>query len=908
MTIKTQMFDIDGMTCGACVRHVENAAKEVPGVKEASVNFATEKLKVSYQPEEFKIQDLTAAIKKAGYEGYPERTQNSKTFGVKGMTCAACVKRVEDAIADVKGVKSATVNLATEKVRITFSDNKPDLSDIFNVVEKAGYKLVEAGEEASENKKNIELKQQYSSLVVSIGFAIPLVSIAMLEMVGIPLPDFISPMHSPKTFAVSQLLLTLPIIFCGLHFYIKGFPALFRGQPNMDSLIAIGTTSAIVYSAFNTVLILTGRTDLVMNLYYETAGVIIALIKVGKYMESVSKGKTSGAIKKLMGLQPKTAILVKEGKESIVPIEQVVAGDVLLAKPGEKIAVDGTVLEGRTSVDESMLTGESIPVDKTAGDTVTGASMNQTGTIRYRADRVGKETALAQIIQLVEEAQGSKAPIARMADIIAGYFVPVVIGIALIAGSAWFIGGAEISFALKIFIAVLVIACPCALGLATPTAIMVGTGRGASLGILIKGGQPLEIASRVKTIVFDKTGTITEGKPKVTDVIAFNGFEKNDVLQFSASAEKGSEHSLGTAIVKEYEKLDRPFYQLDDFTAVAGRGIRVKVNDRNLMLGNIEFMTENNISANDIPEVDILSKEGKTVMYLALDEKLAGIIAVADVVKSDSADAIAKLHKMGIKTVMLTGDNKLTAAAIAKQVKIDEVVSQVMPGEKAEQVKQLQVDGAFVAMVGDGINDAPALAQSDIGFAIGSGTDVAMESAGIVLMQNSLSGVVTAIELSRATLRNIKQNLFWAFAYNTAGIPLAAGVFYLFGGPVLNPMFAAAAMAMSSVSVVTNALRLRYFKPNEGIQYPDQKTIKSENKEIKMKTKINIDGMTCMHCVKTVTEKLNDLEGISSTTVNLEEKHAIVNSDSPVDEALVTQVITDAGYKVVGIEALQSDS
>ena len=907
MTIKTQLFHINGMTCGACVRHVENAAKEVPGVKDASVNFATEKLNISYHPEEFKIQDLTAAIKKAGYEGYPERTEKFKTFGVKGMTCAACVKRVEDAIADVKGIKSATVNLATEKVRITFSANELDLSDIFHVVETAGYKLVEADEEESQDKKNIELKQQYFSLVVSIGFAIPLVLIAMLEMVGIPLPDFISPMHSPKIFAVSQLFLTIPIIFCGLHFYVKGFPALFRGHPNMDSLIAIGTTSAIVYSAFNTVLILTGRTDLVMNLYYETAGVIIALIKVGKYMEAVSKGKTSGAIKKLMGLQPKTAILVRGGKESIVPIEQVVPGDVLLAKPGEKIAVDGTVLEGRTSVDESMLTGESIPVDKTAGDTVTGASMNQTGTIRYRADRVGKETALAQIIQLVEEAQGSKAPIARMADIIAGYFVPFVIGIALVSSGAWFIGGAEITFVLKIFIAVLVIACPCALGLATPTAIMVGTGRGASLGILIKGGQPLEIASRVKTIVFDKTGTITEGKPKVTDVIAFNGFGKNDVLQFSASAEKGSEHSLGAAIVKEYEKLDMPFHQLSDFTAVAGRGIRANVNDRNLMLGNIEFMTENNISANDIPEADILSKEGKTVMYLALDGKLAGIIAVADVVKSDSADAIAKLHKMGIKTVMLTGDNKLTAAAIAKQVKIDEVVSQVMPGEKAEQIKQLQANGSFVAMVGDGINDAPALAQSDIGFAIGSGTDVAMESAGIVLMQNSLHGVVTAIELSRATLWNIKQNLFWAFAYNTAGIPLAAGVFYLFGGPVLNPMFAAAAMAMSSVSVVTNALRLRYFKPDEGIRYPDQ-DIKSENKETEMKTKINIDGMSCMHCVKAVTEKLNAVEGISSTTVNLEEKHAIVNSNSPVDEALVTQVISDAGYKVLGIEVQQSDS
>lgn len=902
MNIQTQILEIDGMTCGACVRHVENAAKGTPGIEDASVNFATEKLKVSYQPDKASMTDLTAAIKKAGYDVHPVKKDNFKTFTVEGMTCAACVKRVEDALVGVSGIKSAAVNLATEKVRVDFLSEKVRVSEITHAVEIAGYKLVEANEDDSEDKKYKELKQQYTSLVVSLGFAIPLVLIAMLEMVGIPLPNFISPMHSPGTFALTQLSLTIPIIFCGLHFYVKGFPALFRGHPNMDSLIAIGTTSAIAYSVFNTVLILTGRTDLVMNLYYETAGVIIALIKVGKYMEAVSKGKTSGAIKKLMGLQPKTAIIVKEGKESIIPIEQVVVGDVLLAKPGEKIAVDGTVLEGRTSVDESMLTGESIPVDKVSGDTVTGASMNQTGTIRYRADRVGKETALAQIIQLVEEAQGSKAPIARMADIIASYFVPVVIGIALLSSGAWFIGGAEITFALKIFIAVLVIACPCALGLATPTAIMVGTGRGASLGILIKGGEPLEIASRVKTIVFDKTGTITEGKPKVTDVISFDGFKKNEILQFSASAEKGSEHSLGTAIVKKYEKLDMPFHQLNDFNAVAGRGIRAKVNDKNLMLGNIEFMTENNISANDIPEADILSDEGKTVMYLALNGKLAGIIAVADVVKPDSADAIAKLHKMGIKTVMLTGDNKLTADAIAKQVNIDEVVPQVMPGEKAEQIKRLQSDGSFVAMVGDGINDAPALAQSDIGFAIGSGTDVAMESAGIVLMQDSLSGVVTAIELSRATLRNIKQNLFWAFAYNTAGIPLAAGVFYLFGGPVLNPMFAAAAMAMSSVSVVTNALRLRYFKPDEGVQYPD-KNVKSENKEIEMKTKISIDGMSCMHCSKNVTDKLNAVEGISSTSVNLEEKHALVESNTPIDEAHITQVITDAGYNVVGIEA-----
>jgi Cu+-exporting ATPase len=709
-------------------------------------------------------------------------------------------------------------------------------------------------------------------------------------------------MHSPSTFAVIQLLFTLPIVVAGFHFYTKGFPSLFRGHPNMDSLIAIGTTSAIGYSAFNTVLILMGRTELVMNLYYETAGVIIALIKVGKYLELVSKGRTSGAIKELMGLQPKTAIVVKNGIESVIPIDEVVVGDELIAKPGEKIAVDGMVLEGHTSINESMLTGESIPMEKSIGDTVIGASINQTGTIRYRAERVGKETALAQIVRLVEEAQGSKAPIARMADIISSYFVPVVIGIAILSSGAWLLSGAPLTFALKIFIAVLVIACPCSLGLATPTAIMVGTGRGASLGILIKGGEPLEIAGRITTIVFDKTGTITEGKPQVSDILSLNGFTEEEILQLAASAEKGSEHSLGSAVVAKSEERNLPLIPAMDFKAIPGRGIRVTIGGKRLMFGNVEFMADNNIVTRDIPEVDVLSLEGKTVMYLAVDGTLAGIIAAADVVKPDSAEAIEKLQKMGIRTVMLTGDNQLTAQAIAKQVNIDEVVAQVLPGDKAKQIKRLQANGGRVAMVGDGINDAPALAQSDLGFAVGSGTDVAMESANIVLMQNSLTGVTTAIELSRATLRNIKQNLFWAFAYNAAGIPLAAGLFYLFGGPTLNPMFAAAAMAMSSVSVVTNALRLRNFKPTDETSDATN-PLESQLKEKKMKTKIGIDGMSCMHCAKSVTDKLNEIEGISSTVVNLEEKNAVVESNNTVDEGLITQIIAEAGYKVTGIEA-----
>ncbi|MEX1313954.1 MAG: heavy metal translocating P-type ATPase, partial [Desulfotignum sp.] len=796
----------------------------------------------------------------------------TKQFKIDGMTCAACVRRVEDAIRDVSGVESASVNLATEKAQVTYELGGEKEAAIIHAVEAAGYGLAPVDETSSpdkdEKKKEEQRRQEFIRLIISIGFAIPLVFVAMAEMVGIPLPSGISPGHSPGTFALVQLMLTLPIVMAGFHFYTRGFPALFKGHPNMDSLIAIGTTAAIAYSAVNTVLIFTGRTEYVMNLYYETAGVIIALIKVGKYMETVSKGRTSGAIKELMGLAPKTAIVIRDGKEAVIPIEDVEVGDELIARPGEKIAVDGTVMDGHTSVDESMLTGESIPVEKSEGDTVTGASMNQNGTIRYRADKVGKDTALARIIRLVEQAQGSKAPIARMADIISSYFVPVVIGIALISAGAWLVGGAGVTFSLKIFIAVLVIACPCALGLATPTAIMVGTGRGASLGVLIKGGQPLETAGRIDTIVLDKTGTITEGKPRVTDIKALDGFEESDILQLAASAEKGSEHSLGAAVVAESEKQGVSVLPARGFSAVPGRGIIVTVDHKDLMFGNLAFMRENQVLDTDLPEADDLSGQGKTVMYLAVNRNLAGIIAVADVVKPDSADAIARLQKMGLKTVMLTGDNELTAQAIARQVNIDQVVAQVMPGDKADQVRQLQADGSRVAMVGDGINDAPALAQADLGFAIGSGTDVAMESAGIVLMQNSLAGVVTAIDLSRATLRNIKQNLFWAFFYNSAGIPLAAGLFHLFGGPTLNPMFAAAAMALSSVSVVTNALRLKNFKPALDPRVPEQSK-DPETKEPSMKTIINIDGMSCMHCAKSVTDRLNALEGISSTQVNL---------------------------------------
>ena len=827
-------------------------------------------------------------------------------LNIEGMTCAACVRRVEQAITGLEGVEEAFVNLATEKVQVSYLTDKVTESDLNSVVEKAGYKLspVEEDRDVETEKRDRETKRQFAKLVLALGFSIPLVLLAMLEMVGLSLPQIISPRHSPATFALLQLLLVLPVQAAGYQFYTKGFPALLRLSPNMDSLIAIGTSAAVLYSGWNTFLILAGNSQMAMHLYYETAGVIIALIMLGKYLETVSKGRTSGAIKQLMGLQPKTATVIKVEKEVQIPVEDVVVGNILIAKPGEKIAVDGTVVDGMTSVDESMLTGESIPVIKITGDSVTGASINQNGTIRYRATRIGKDTALAQIIRLVEEAQGSKAPIARMADIISSYFVPIVMAIALVSGLAWYIGGAEGTFALKIFISVLVIACPCALGLATPTAIMVGTGRGASLGILIKGGEPLEIAGGIKTVVFDKTGTLTEGKPKLTDIVTFEGWEENEILRIAASAERGSEHSLGSAIVDAGREKNLDLSNGTEFKAIPGQGISVRIEDKSVLMGNLSLMKDSGILTKEKTEAEQLSTEGKTPMYLAVDGALVGIIAVADVVKPDSAFAIKRLKEMGIKSVMLTGDNQRTAEAIARQVGIDEVVAQVLPGDKAAKIKELQQGGNRVSMVGDGINDAPALAQSELGIAIGSGTDVAMESAGIVLMKNSLIGVVTAIQLSRATLRNIKQNLFWAFGYNTIGIPIAAGLVFLLGGPTLNPMFAAAAMAMSSVSVVSNALRLRRFKPVD----VDFNNVEPQNKpkieEQKMKTEIGIEGMTCQHCVKNVNDKLSQMAGIDSVAVDLDKKNAVVETVDKLDDAAVKQTITDAGYTVTEIRVL----
>ena len=738
------------------------------------------------------------------------------------MSCASCAQTIEKAVNQLSGVQQAIVNLATEKLVVSYDDHQVTSAEIIKAVTDAGYQATEevaAGATADQDreKKQKHIAEMWQRFWISAVFTVPLLYIAMGHMVGLPLPAFLNPMTHATTFAMVQLILTLPVLYVGREFFTVGFKALFKGHPNMFSLVALGTSAAFVYSLYGTVMIFLGDTSFTMALYYESAGVILTLITLGKYFEAVSKGKTSDAIKKLMGLAPKTAHILRDGAEIEVPVDAVQLDDIVIVRPGDKIPVDGVIVSGSSSVDEAMLTGESLPVEKKVGDAVIGASINKNGSFQFKATKVGKETALAQIIQLVEDAQGSKAPIAQLADKISGVFVPIVIGLAILSGLAWFFLGQESwIFALTITISVLVIACPCALGLATPTAIMVGTGKGAENGVLIKSGDALETTHKIQTIVFDKTGTITEGKPVVTDIlVADSALSEAELLTLAASAEQGSEHPLGEAIVGAAKERQLPLAEGSDFSAIPGHGIRVTVNERVLLLGNIKLMKEEAIELSTfVQQADRLAEEGKTPMFVAKDGSFAGIIAVADTVKDSSQTAIARLHKMGIEAVMITGDNKRTAEAIAKQVGIDRVLSEVLPEDKALEVKKLQAEGKKVAMVGDGINDAPALAQADVGIAIGSGTDVAMESADIVLMRSDLMDVPTAVELSKATIKNIKENLFWAFAYNTLGIPVAMGVLHLFGGPLLSPMIAAAAMSFSSVSVLLNALRLKGFKPS----------------------------------------------------------------------------------------------
>lgn len=822
-----QLLDVRGMSCAACAQRIEKTVSKLPGVSQANVNLASEKLYVEYDPKAVTLGDIGKAVEKIGYQLVGKTETQTVTVPIGGMTCAACSQRIEKVVRKIPGVESAAVNLAAETATIVYRPQEVRFSLIREAIEKIGYQVLSVSKDNAGDEDRLRKQKQIRTLwtkfIVSAVFSLPLLYIAMAPMIAglaLPFPAALEPMRFPLRYALAELLLALPVIGVGYRFYVVGFKALWQRSPNMDSLIAVGTSAAFLYSLSNVFQIASGHFSAVNALYFETAGVIITLILLGKSLEAVSKGRTNEAIKKLMRLAPKTAVIVQNGEEKEIPIDEVEIGDILVVKPGASIPVDGVVTDGHTAVDESMLTGESMPVDKKAGDTVYAASLNTTGSVRFRAEKIGSDTALAQIIKLVEDAQGSKAPIAQLADVVSGRFVPVVIAIAILSGLAWFLlGGGDLKFSLTIFISVLVIACPCALGLATPTAIMVGTGKGAENGILFKGGEALETAHKINTIVFDKTGTLTQGKPAVTDILPFGALDAEGLLQLAASAEKASEHPLGQAIVLSAQARGLELTPAVDFLSVTGQGIEAMIGGQTVLAGNLKLMEAKGIALGKAEaEADRLAGEGKTPMFIAADGQIAGIVAVADVVKASSREAIEHLHQMGIEVVMITGDNRKTADAIARQVGIDRVLAEVMPQDKANEVKKLQQNGRKVAMVGDGINDAPALAQADVGIAIGSGTDVAMESADIVLMRSDLRDVPTALRLSRQTIRNIKQNLFWAFGYNVIGIPVAAGVLHLFGGPLLNPILAAAAMSLSSVSVLTNALRLKRFKATGGAE------------------------------------------------------------------------------------------
>lgn len=749
------------------------------------------------------------------------------TLQVDGMTCAACSSGVERTVNKQQGVDTCEVNLTTGRARIIYDENQISIDTIKEKIVKAGFQpkdIEENSEEKAFEQEEEQLHVAKKRLIGAIIFAIPLLYLSMGHMLPFELyvPEFIS-MDRPLNFAIAQLILTVPILYLGRNFYIVGFRTLFKGNPNMDSLVAIGTTSAFLYSLVMTIMIPTDD-HAVHNLYYESAAVVVTLIMLGKYMEKRSRSKTSGAIKKLLELTPDTACRIVNGVEEVVAVEQLRVGDIVVIKPGSKVPMDGTVTSGNSSVDESMLTGESIPVEKQVSDEVIGGSINYNGVLYVEITRTGEDTTLSKIIKLIEDAQGKKAPIAKIADKVAGYFVPAVIGIAVVAAIVWLLLGYEFAFVLKIFVSILVIACPCALGLATPTAIMVGTGLGASNGILIKSGEALETTHKVDVVVLDKTGTITNGKPQVTDIIS-NTYKSNELLSIAAQVEAASDHPLGKAIVQRANELKQENPQLQsflesgnfivkDFQNLSGKGLEASfVNDSKIIIGNARILTDYNVAVGDYKkEADRLANEAKTPMYVAIDGILVGIIGVADTIKDTSVEAIKQIKKLGIKVYMLTGDNKLTAEHIGKQVQVDEVVAEVLPGDKADVVTNLQRENKVVMMVGDGINDAPALVQADIGVAIGSGSDVAIESGDIVLMKSDLRDVYKSIRLSKLTIRNIKQNLFWAFFYNLIGIPIAAGVFYGLNQTLLSPMFAGFAMSLSSVCVVGNALRLRMNK------------------------------------------------------------------------------------------------
>lgn len=840
-------------------------------------------------------------------------------FDVTGMTCSACSAHVEKSVSKLEGVQCVNVNLLQNSMVVEYDDNALGTTDIIHAVESGGYGASVQGEtkmqEAPKNVAAEEMHHMKRRLIASFCFLIPLFYISMGHMMGAPLPAILLGDENVMIFALTQLFLTIPVLIINKKYYVVGFKALWNKAPNMDSLIALGSAASVVYSVFAiySMAYAMGHGDLMtahhygMELYFESAAMILTLITVGKYMETRSKGKTSEAISKLMDLAPKTATVLRNGVEQEIPVEEVVTGDTIIVKPGQRIPVDGKIMEGFSAVDESAITGESIPVEKQVGDTVIGATVNKSGYFRMTATRVGKDTTLSQIIALVEEAGASKAPIAKLADKVSGVFVPVVITIAVLAAVIWFVAGNQpFSFALSIGIAVLVISCPCALGLATPTAIMVGTGKGAEYGILVKSAESLEIAHQVQTVVLDKTGTLTEGKPVVTDVVLAKGILRNRLLKQAAAVEALSEHPLAEAIVAYAKEKEVAFEKAENLTATAGQGVEADVAGKHILAGNLKMMRERGIQLGEWEAKAVeLAEAGKTPLFFAENETFLGIVALADTLKPTSKAAVDAFHQMGIEVVMLTGDNKRTAEAIAKELDI-QVIAEVLPQDKEREVRRLQEQGKKVAMIGDGINDAPALMRADVGVAIGAGTDVAMESADIILMKSDLMDAVTAIELSHATIRNIKENLFWAFFYNACGIPLAAGVFYPLLEWKLNPMFAAAAMSFSSAFVVGNALRLRLFRPKyakttTALPKEDIQKEPTHKEEIGMKKVLKIEGMMCNHCTGRVEKALNDLEGVTAE-VSLEGKSATVTLSKDVSDETLVQTVTDAGYEVVDIQ------
>lgn len=826
----------------------------------------------------------------------------TEKFNVTGMTCSACSAHVEKSVKKLNGVKSVNVNLLQNNMHVDFDETAVSVDDIINAVVSGGYGASVAGkkQEKKDNKIDNEISNMKFRLIVSLVCLVPLMYISMGHMWGWP---FLSVFHGAEngiTFALTQMLLTLPIMYVNRKYYITGFKTLFHGAPNMDSLIAIGSGAAFAYGIIAIYCIGYGlghgdkefAHSYMMNLYFESAAMILALITLGKFLESRAKGKTSQAIEKLIDLSPKTAVVIRDGKEVTVGVDDVQIGEIVVVKAGQSVPLDGVIVEGNGAIDESAITGESIAVEKNVGDKVIGATINKSGYFKFKVEKVGEDTALSQIIHLVEEASASKAPIAKLADKVSGIFVPVVISIAVITIIVWLLLGKGVSFALSMGISVLVISCPCALGLATPTAIMVGTGKGAQYGILTKSAESLETAHQVDTVILDKTGTITEGKPSVTD-IAPVGISDKELLQIAASIEYLSEHPIAKAIVEKANGLE--LSNVADFEQIAGQGVKGSVDGKKVLAGNYKMMRENNI---EVSEDEVFAKDGKTSLYFAVDNKFVGIIAVADTIKATSRQAIEDMRNMGLDVIMLTGDNAVTANAIKNKLSLSSAVAEVLPSDKEDEVRKLQQSGHKVAMVGDGINDAPALTRADVGIAIGAGTDIAIESADIVLMKSDLQDVVTSIELSHSVIKNIKENLFWAFFYNALGIPVAAGVLYGIAGLKLNPMIAALAMSFSSVFVVSNALRLRFFKP----KCNNIKTVKNEKENKTMTKTIKINGMMCSHCTGRVGEVLNAIDGVSAEVSLDNGGQAVVTLAKDVSDDVLKKAVVDAGYEVVGIE------